>query len=107
MVKFTEIAMGGDELPVAIDPCVSHDPPRFYRLDGTPLRSRHEPRRRRTVLVARIPRRTHARPRGAGRPRAQAARSSARSGDSGDSDLDDPAPAPGWRWARTASGCSS
>jgi hypothetical protein len=47
--------------------------------------------------ATRSPRRTNG---SSGRPRAQATRSSAASGDSGDSDLDDPAP--GWHWAHPA-----
>jgi hypothetical protein len=41
----------------------------------------------------------HPRPRGAGRPRAAATRSSAASGDSGDDAGDDSAPPEPWRWA--------
>jgi hypothetical protein len=62
-------------------------------------------RRLRAPACAR-PGTSQARQRGAGRPRAQTARSSARSGDSGDEDgLDEPAP--GWRWAQSVWGRSA
>lgn len=95
MGDLQEISFAGSCKPFEFKPYVSPDQPRICNMDGTPCEVKHKPRRRRSVFVAR---RTHARRRGAGRPRAQSTRSSVKSGDSPDDagDLDDPAP--GWCW---------
>ncbi|MGZ4172654.1 MAG: hypothetical protein ACXVRN_14930 [Solirubrobacteraceae bacterium] len=82
-----------------------HHPDKFVSFDGTEQQRQafrkhvgqlSVGRAKAPRLVAPI----RPRPRGVGRPKAQAARSSARSGDSGDSDPPPPA-AERWRWAHT------
>jgi hypothetical protein len=86
---FREIGSGLPSEPHEVTSYVNDEPIRVHRLDGSVVTPPPRPPRRCGVRTRRV----LARRRGAGRPRAQATRSSIRSGDSGDPDDPDGEPA--------------